>query len=239
VRLGPDVGVDAPSPDLPVHPARDWSRWWGILAVSLALMAVALVAFSGSHGASPAHLARGTERHRPAHSPSSTSIPPRSAAPSGRKTATAGDPPTTTTVATSPPVQAGSLPSDAVTPSTAAPTSTIPSTGPAVTPGMQAAEQPVAHEVDIQQGYLQPPDNTSAIYPVTADGSLRVSVQWSGPTTLVLSVTCPDGATKTADGTSTVSVALPVATGSCQATLSEPSTEGETVPYSMTIGPDA
>jgi hypothetical protein len=88
-----------------------------------------------------------------------------------------------------------------------------------------------------EQGYLEPPDDTSAVYPFTADGPTQVSATWSTTTTLSLSITCPSG-TQTEEGSSTVTVTSPDAQGSCQATLSEPDNQSATVTYSLTIGPD-
>jgi len=88
---------------------------------------------------------------------------------------------------------------------------------------------------ETEQGYLQPPDDVSAVYPIQASGSLSVSATWPTTTLLSLSVTCPD-ATQSDSGSAAVAITLPLANGDCQATLSEPSTEDATVAYVVTIG---
>jgi hypothetical protein len=89
-----------------------------------------------------------------------------------------------------------------------------------------------------EQGYLEPPDNTSAVYPFSADGPTQVSVTWPSAATLNLTVTCPDG-TATGEGAASVTVTAPGTAGLCQATLAEPESESATVSYSVTIGPVA
>jgi hypothetical protein len=234
------------STDRPVVPTRDWSRWWAVLAVSLALMAVVLV-LSGGHRPTQKPSAEAAARQRLAHPSTSMSAPRRSAERPGSRTPARVSTPTSTTVATTPPAPGNDPSSGSVTPATTPPTVASPTRSEAGGTGSGSGSGSAADPVsgtppdgsagDAQQGYLQPPDNTSAIYPATAGGSLRVSARWSGSTTLTLSVDCPDAA-RSASGTSSVTVTLPQAEGDCQATLSEPSTESDTVSYTLSIGPD-
>ena len=70
----------------------------------------------------------------------------------------------------------------------------------------------------------------------TGTGAMEVSVAWSGPTSLTMLVACP-GSSRSAEGNSTMAVTLPDATGTCQATVAEPTSESVAVTYTITIGP--
>jgi hypothetical protein len=87
-----------------------------------------------------------------------------------------------------------------------------------------------------QQGYLEPPDNTSVLYSFTAEGTTQVAVTWPTSTVLTLSVDCGNGP-QSSQGSSSVTVVAPATSGQCQATLSEPATATDTVSYTLTIGP--
>ncbi len=85
-------------------------------------------------------------------------------------------------------------------------------------------------------GYLQPPQTSSNIYSFTGQGATRVSVTWSGATYLTMSVTC-SGFDQSTGGSSAMSLSVPDAQGSCQATVSEPTTESNTLSYTIAIDP--
>ena len=63
-----------------------------------------------------------------------------------------------------------------------------------------------------------------------------VSVVWSGPTYLTMQVSCPSG-TQNVGGSSAMAASLPDASGSCLATVSEPTSESTALTYTITIGP--
>jgi len=65
---------------------------------------------------------------------------------------------------------------------------------------------------------------------------MEISVVWSGPTYLTMVVACP-GSSQNVGGTSAMAATLPDATGSCQATVSEPASESVTLTFTITMGP--
>ena len=65
---------------------------------------------------------------------------------------------------------------------------------------------------------------------------MQVSVVWSGPTYLTMQVSCPSG-TQNVGGSSAMAASLPDASGSCLATVSEPTSESTALTYTITIGP--
>ena len=86
------------------------------------------------------------------------------------------------------------------------------------------------------QGYLDPPLQTSNGYGFTGTGAMQISVLWSGTTYLTMTVSCPNGS-QNVGGTSAMAASLPDASGSCRATVSEPSSESTALTYTITIGP--
>ena len=86
------------------------------------------------------------------------------------------------------------------------------------------------------QGYLDPPTQTSNQFGFTGTGSMQISVVWSGDTYLTMEVSCPNG-TQNVGGTSAMAASLPDATGSCVATVREPSSESTSLTYTISIGP--
>jgi hypothetical protein len=86
------------------------------------------------------------------------------------------------------------------------------------------------------QGYLNPPLQTSNGYGFNGTGAMQISVLWSGSTYLTMSVTCANGG-QNVGGTSAMAASLPNASGSCRATVSEPSSESTALTYTITIGP--
>jgi hypothetical protein len=63
-----------------------------------------------------------------------------------------------------------------------------------------------------------------------------ISVVWSGNTYLTMSVSCPSGGANVG-GNSDMQATLPNASGSCTATVTEPSTESVSLTYSISWGP--
>jgi hypothetical protein len=86
------------------------------------------------------------------------------------------------------------------------------------------------------QGYLDPPVQTSNKYGFTGTGAMQISVVWSGSTYLSLQVTCPSG-DQSSGGTAAMEALLPDASGSCFATVTEPASESTSLTYAITIGP--
>ncbi len=86
------------------------------------------------------------------------------------------------------------------------------------------------------QGYLNPPLQPSNGYGFTGTGAMQISVVWSGDTYLTMTVSCPNGS-QNVGGTSAMAASLPDASGSCRATVSEPTSESTSLTYTITIGP--
>jgi hypothetical protein len=86
------------------------------------------------------------------------------------------------------------------------------------------------------QGVIEPPAQRSSSVGFTGTGAMQISVVWSGPTYLTMQVSCPSG-TQTVGGSSAMGASLPNASGSCLATVSEPTTESTALTYTITIGP--
>jgi hypothetical protein len=86
------------------------------------------------------------------------------------------------------------------------------------------------------QGYLSPPLQPSNVYGFTGTGAMRISVVWSGNTYLTMTASCPNGS-QNVGGTAAMAASLPAASGSCRATVSEPTSESTSLTYSITIGP--
>ncbi len=86
------------------------------------------------------------------------------------------------------------------------------------------------------QGYLNPPLQPSNQFGFTGTGAMEISVVWSGDTYLTMAVSCPSG-DQNVGGTSAMAASLPDASGSCLATVSEPTSESTSLTYTITIGP--
>ena len=216
-------------------------RWWVLLAVVLALMAL-VTAASAHSGRSQAPA---TRESAPTPVPSTTSPP---------ATAPVSPPPavtTPTTVGTTTP-----LPSLAVAPPTDLPPPTVNSqvtaaSEPVVVPPTTAPPSPSVASFASEPsspaptatypGYLQYPDNVSAQYQVTATGALTVTATWSTTASLSLSVSCPGGSrAQTGSSGLSVSVSDPFGPGrsgsvSCGVELAEPSGEQTTISYSLAV----
>lgn len=250
--VGGTGGTEASRPRAPRTPRvpRVRPNWWVILAVSLALMAL-LVATAGGSPHRPAQ--PGGAR---ADSPVTAGHPPRSTASAPRS------PVTTTTTSTDPRTPHGSTPeasaplTEVPGPDTAltahrlaassAPASGAPATTTSAPPAPPApptttpttAAPSVAQPADRTQseGYLDPPAQTSTGFGFTATGAMNVSVVWSGPTYLSMTVSCANG-TQTVGGSSAMEASLPAGAGDCRATVSEPATESAAVTFTISIGP--
>jgi hypothetical protein len=152
---------------------------------------------------------------------------------------------TTTTTTTAPPSGATDVASagrTAVTPGTpgappaAAPSVTTTTLAPPPTTTTTESSAAVAADRTQTQGYLNPPLQSSNQFGFTGAGAMEVSVVWSGNTYLTMEVSCPSG-DQSVGGTSAMAASLPDASGSCLATVSEPTSESTSLTYTITIGP--
>ncbi len=246
------VGGGSDRADATAHPSApgqsNWARghpnWWVILAVSLALMAL-LVATSGGKPVGTGHRALTAATVGSPHSPAGTHAHgvrrPRTPTTTTMTTmtTTATTTPTASTTTTSPrpeatvPPASGSVltgASNALTngadayPTTTTTTTTVPAQAPAA---------PANGTQD--QGYLDPPLEASNQFGFTGSGPMVISVVWSGDTYLTMAVSCPSGGDDVG-GTSGMEASLD-ASGSCIATVTEPSSESTSLTYTITFGP--
>jgi hypothetical protein len=155
----------------------------------------------------------------PTTSTTTTSAPPSGAT----DVASAVRPPVTPDTAGAPPAAAPSA-----TTTTLAPAATTTTT---IEPGAALAADRTQ-----TQGYLNPPLQPSNQFGFTGAGAMEVSVVWSGNTYLTMEVSCPSG-DQSVGGTSAMAASLPDASGSCLATVSEPTSESTSLTYTITIGP--
>ncbi len=218
--------------------ARGRPNWWVILAVSLGLMAL-LVATAGSTPRPAPHRVGGpaepAERLSPrtgAHRSAGTGATPSSTTTTSTTTPTpppsgsTGPPSSRLTVGTPDTVSTPQPAGQGVTTTTLAPATT--------TTTYQSASVPADRTQT--QGYLDPPLQASNQYGFTGTGAMELSVVWSGDTYLTMEVSCPSG-NQSVGGTSAMDASLPDASGSCLATVSEPSSETVSLTYTITIGP--
>ena len=223
--------------------ARGRPNWWVILAVSLGLMAL-LVATAG--GTPPAATAAGRRCTGPA---AAARTPPRAGAGAAPRTADddhddhdddddrAATPRRDRPTSPRTPARRGrpALPArrrprlPSVTTTTVAPATHDHDHGRAPSPSVPADRTQT-------QGYLNPPLQTSNQYGFTGTGAMEISVVWSGNTYLTMEVSCPSG-DQSVGGTSAMAASLPDASGSCLATVSEPTSETMSLTYTITIGP--
>jgi hypothetical protein len=153
---------------------------------------------------------------------------------------------TSTTTTSAPPSGATDVASSVrptVTPDTAgappavAPSATTTTLAPAAsTTTSTAPGAALAADRTQTQGYLNPPLQPSNQFGFTGAGAMEVSVVWSGNTYLTMEVSCPSG-DQSVGGTSAMAASLPDASGSCLATVSEPTSESTSLTYTITIGP--
>ena len=229
--------------------ARGRPNWWVILAVSLGLMAL-LVATAGSGPRSPAPQARGGPGEPVVHiSPGPGLLWSADAATHATTTTTTNV--ATTTPSTTPRLASGTA-NVATTRQTSGASGDAGSAGapPAATPGPTAtttttvapattttgAVPAVAADRTQTQGYLNPPTESSDRFGFTGTGAMEISVVWSGNTYLTMQVSCPNGG-QSVGGTAAMAASLPDASGSCLATVTEPTSETTSLTYTISIGP--
>jgi hypothetical protein len=121
--------------------------------------------------------------------------------------------------------------------SVVAPVSTTKTTSspPPTTTTTSAAPTALPADRTQAEGYLDPPLQNSGVFVVNGSGPTEVSVLWSTPVYLTMTVSCPD-TSQTVGGTTAMQTSLPDASG-CQATVSEPPSESSSLTYTVTIGP--
>jgi hypothetical protein len=221
-------------------------HWWAVLAVSLSLLALVAAATS-SHPGGPDHprqeaaAARDGQGGRisastPGRTTTTTSGPGLGSAPVTSTTVTPvtappGGPVTIATIGTK--LQAATKPSSTVPPvptPTTTTTTTTPSGG-ANTGGTPAQPAPQIFSGDLQQPY----DATASI-PFTGSGSMRITATWPTTPTLSLTVTCPGGS-QNEKGSSSLSVVIADADGSCEIVLEETLVQFAGVSYTVTVVP--
>jgi hypothetical protein len=153
---------------------------------------------------------------------------------------------TTTTAVTAPPHQSGTaevatthLTSGtagvASSPPAGAPSATT-TTVPAPTTTTTAGSPAVPADRTQTLGYLNPPTEQSNKFAFAGTGPMEISVVWSGSTYLTMQVSCANGG-QNVGGTAAMAASLPDASGSCLATVSEPTTETTSLTYTISIGP--
>jgi hypothetical protein len=217
-----------------------------ILAVSLGLMAL-LVAAAG--GTPRATRRGGGSAQAAAHVGLRPRADQRAARTEGASRSTTATTSTTTTTTITPVIAPAPSSSGAAgggtallssgTPpsqSTRQPAATSVTTTTQAPPVATTTTGPSAVPADRTQGYLDPPLETSNKYGFTGTGAMEISVVWSGDTYLTMEVSCANGS-QNVGGTSAMAVALPDATGSCLATVSEPASETTALTYTISIGP--
>lgn len=210
---------------------RGRPNWWVILAVSLALIALLVETSGRGDNGRPLRVQTAASTRTPATH--ATTTPPRTdTLPTTTSTTTSTTtPPVSASLADKSPASNAHETADAVAPPT---TTTTSRPAPTTTTTTNApAALPAAHSQT--EGYFDPPQNSSGAYTVGGTGPTEVSVLWSAPVYLSMTVTCPSGS-QTVGGTGAMELSLPDATG-CQATVSEPSSESTTMTYTLTTGP--
>lgn len=226
------------------------SKAWGVLAVSLALMALVAARSSTTARTLSPSRTRARSVEPPVVSPQAS---PRVRA-ADATSATAGSVPTTgigagsaaiappagstATVTSSPPAS----PAAVGTPAAAATTGSSTGISPAAdeSSGSQAAE-PEISSVPMPYpgpGNFQPP-TASAAFTAAGGGTVTASATWSGTPTLVLSIACPGGPSSSRSGTSGLSIAVDDdgASTNCQVTIALPTGVSATVEYTLVVAP--
>jgi len=222
--------------------ARGRPNWWVILAVSLGLIAL-LVATAGNTppvGHRGGGATDAAARIAPGTRPSQGAGTPRPATTTTTSTSTA----TSTTSTTQPPLGTTEVAASRLTtgtsgvataPEPAVPSVTTTTVVPATTTTTSASTAVPADRTQTQ-GYLSPPVQTSNKYGFTGAGAMQISVVWSGDTYLTMQISCPSGG-ENVGGTAAMAASLPDASGSCLATVSEPTSETTSLTYTISIGP--
>jgi hypothetical protein len=119
------------------------------------------------------------------------------------------------------------------TASTAPTTTTTTSTSPS---GSSVGAAPVQPATEVITGYLQEPDDSTNSYTFIGAGTMQVTATWPTTPTVSLTVVCPES-TQTAKGSTSVTVTIPVADGTCEVTLKELVVQWDAVSYRLTIAP--
>jgi hypothetical protein len=201
--------------------ARGRPTWWVILAVALALMALVAATATRSSSAGSAH--------RPRTDASATTTTTTKGATGSTTVPTLGG--VTAPGGTSGLSGLGTIDQGSVTHPTATSTTVAaaaPTTSTTQAPSTAGTSYP---------GFLQPPQDSSATYGFTGQGSTRISATWSDATYLTLNVTC-SGFNQSTGGSSALSMQVPDAQGACQAILSETASETDTLSYTLVIDPN-
>ncbi len=225
--------------------ASNRPRWWGVLAVSLALMALVAALSAPSR--------QGRDTRAGVRRPSSSISPPRRTreraptGPGGAPTTVVGSPTTVPANAALGPASvvaasggAGPATTAPATTATTAPLSALAPPGPVTTTTSTTVPAPAgtttvpAVTVDAQPGNLEYPDNISAQYPVDSGGGASAVADFSGAAVLGLSVTCPGGQVQR-DGASGVSVSVGGPAGTCTVDISETTPQAAPVSYTLTV----
>jgi hypothetical protein len=204
--------------------------------VSLALMAL-LVATSGN----PRRVARGAHGIANAQSSDSHGAAGGGAGAGGSSGPTSTARSTTTTAPGAAPGASTAGTALTSTRGSTFPTATPPppattTTAPVAVPTTTTTVTSPALGAGSHQGVIEPPAQRSSSVGFTGTGAMQISVVWSGPTYLTMQVSCPSG-TQNVGGSSAMGASLPNASGSCLATVSEPTTESTALTYTITIGP--
>jgi hypothetical protein len=247
-------GPGGPTEGLRSRVARGRPNWWVILAVSLGLMAL-LVATAGSAARTPQPKASPSEAA--AHITPGPGLLWSAGTGAGTSTGTGTHPTTTTTTivttttttAATTAGRASSGTADVATthltagtgaaagsPPAGAPAAATTTTVPAPTTTTTAGSPAVPADRTQTQGYLNPPTEPSNKFGFTGTGDMEISVVWSGDTYLTMQVSCANGG-QSVGGTAAMAASLPDATGSCLATVSEPTSETTSLTYTISIGP--
>jgi hypothetical protein len=214
--------------------ARRRPNWWVILAVSLALIALLVETSGRGDGGRALHVQSVSSAHgslpRPGAGPRG---PDRVATTSSTTTTSTTAPPATAPVAGgAPPVSAPVTRTDVVAPASTTSTTSRPLPATTTTSAPPAA---LPAERSETEAYLDPPVHDSGTFEVPGSGPTEISVLWSTPVYLTMTVTCPSGS-QTVGGTTAMETSLPEASG-CQASVSEPASESTSLTYTVTIGP--
>ncbi len=243
----------------------DRPRWWAVLAVALALMALVAsvtAANSARRGTGPWRNSIGrssigrTSIRRPAHagapdgrSDDTTTTVGQDGSTAGALGATGSGAVAAAADSASDPVVSTSSSSSGSAQPVPAPVGTTSRTSTAGSPSAEPASTTTTTTdaesgsagptTTTDPGFLAYPGNVSASYPVTAAGPVSASASWTGSSDLSLSVSCP-GRQDQKTGPSGLSVAIGAAaatTGAadCTVVIAEPVGTEATVSYSLTI----
>jgi hypothetical protein len=206
-----------------------------ILAVSLALIALLVETSGRGKSDRPLHMpsvssASGSVRREQARPPRSDAAASTSSTTSTSTTAPAA----TTPVATQTPTVGTHTTGTNVVPS--ASTTNTKTTPVPTTTTTSAPPASLSADRTQTEGYMDPPQEDSGGFAVIGSGPTEISVVWSVPVYLTVTVTCPGGS-QTVGGTTAMETSIPDAVPGCQATVSEPASESTSLTYTITFGP--